>query len=722
MTHLNKALLFFLSIFLISSVTHSQVVIDVRSDTASVTISDSVIILKRQLIDHPSDLNLRLKLAEIYLQREMLDEAEEEVSQVLKIDTLSVHAITTMGRVYFQREPSKIIPFERIKEILKKDHKSKAIKKFKEALALDANYKPARYFLARTYLEKGNPDILERAKDEFTRLFNENRDYRDVCYQLGYTYQKMGKYDEALEYYKKTRHKKDDFARANVRMADLYYETGNPKLATESFFEGIEELEDRELLDYLFEEQKIIMTKEELGEFENVTHSAKKKLIKKFWKRRDPDPSTPENERLMEHFRRAKFARDNFHFTAPPYYDDRGKIYIKYGQPDDRHSAPVGGLQAKDNESWSYESIEKGLVFDFVSDGGYFHEVEDLTDAALGGADYNSRLYVAAQLYSDRSSLSRAYANLSVSFSHDRLNDFHRERNNALTLYPGEVFRHDLQAKPFPFITKLAQFRGDSNKTEVEFYSSFPGSAAKFEKVDDHFVNLSDFFIEVQDSNFNPVEKKQERFSIQRAALEDMTDRHFLLQHNLQLVPGDYSVALILSSTDNSSKSIQKRIVAVRDFSSDSLLISDLQLSSDISENIDNLNQSIVKRNLKIMPYPFSLVMKAKPIHLYFEIYNLGLDQENKSNFVIDYRLKTLKATRSLWQKTIGSIPKIFSRNEKNMITTTIQREGDQDIAFEYISFDLKNLEPGLLELQVEITDLNRQQKAKSSTEFTLVK
>ncbi|MCI0494089.1 GWxTD domain-containing protein, partial [candidate division KSB1 bacterium] len=377
MTHLNKALLFFLSIFLISSVTHSQVVIDVRSDTASVTISDSVIILKRQLIDHPSDMNLHLKLAEIYLQREMLDEAEQEVSQVLSVDTLSVHAITTMGRVYFQREPSKIIPFERIKEILKKDHKSKAIKKFKEALALDANYKPARYFLARTYLEKGNPDNLERAKDEFTRLFNENRDYQDICYQLGYTYQKMGKYDEALEYYKKTRHKKYDFARANVRMADLYYETGNPKLATESFFEGIEELEDRELLDYLFEEQKIIMTKEELGEFENVTHSAKKKLIKKFWKRRDPDPSTPENERLIEHFRRAKFARENFHFTAPPYYDDRGKIYIKYGQPDDRHSAPVGGLQAKDNESWSYESIEKGLVFDFVSDGGYFHEVED---------------------------------------------------------------------------------------------------------------------------------------------------------------------------------------------------------------------------------------------------------------------------------------------------------------------------------------------------------
>lgn len=722
MIPLSRILFLLLLTLLLSGTSSSQVVIDVRADTSTVIISDSVIILKRQLLDNPADANLHLKLADVYLQRDMLDEAEEAVNQVLQVDTLSIQALTLMGRVYFQREPSKIIPFERVKEILKKDHKSRAIKKFKEALALDANYRPARYFLARTYQEKRKSDDLEIAKNEFARLFEEDPGYRDVCYQLGYTCQKMGNYDEALGFYQKIRDKKEDFARANIRMAELYYETGNSKSATESFFEGIEELEDRELLDYLFEEQKIIMIKEELNEFENAPYSIKKSLIKKFWKRRDPDPSTPENERLIEHFRRAKFARENFHFTAPPYYDDRGKIYIKYGPPDERYNAPVSGLQAKDNESWTYESIEKGLVFDFVSDGGYFHEVQDLTDAAMGGADYNARLYVAYQLYSNRSSLSRAYANLSVSFSMDRLNDFHRERNDALTQYPGEIFRFAPQANPFPFLTKWAQFRGDSNRTELEFYSSFPGLAAKFEKVNDHFLNLSDFFIEVQDSNFNAVETKQERFSIQLDTLVNMADRHFLLQHNFELDPGDYSVALILSNTDNSSKSIQKKNVSVRDFSSDSLMISDIQLSSDISESTENLNPTIMKRDLKIMPYPFSRVMKSKPIHLYFEIYNLALDNEDKSNFVIDYTLKTLKATRSFWQKTVGSIPRLFSGKESNVITTTIQREGEQDNAFEYISFDLRNLDAGLTELQVEITDLNRNQKTKISTEFTLVK
>ena len=722
MIHLIKILIVIVLILSGSGVCYSQVVIDVRSDTSTVIISDSVIIVKRQLLDNPSDTNLRLKLAEIYLQRDLLDEAEQEVNQVLNVDSLSVQALTAMGRVYLQREPGKIIPFERLKEILKKDNKSKAIKKFQAALALDANYSPARYFLARSYLAKGSANDLVRAKDEFTALLMENPDYQDVRYQLGYTYQKMGNYDEALKLYQQTRHKKADFARANVRMAELYYDTGNAKSATESFFEGIEELEDRELLDYLFDEQKIIMTREELGEFENAPYSVKKNLIKKFWKQRDPDPSTSENERLMEHFRRVKFARETFHFTAPPYYDDRGKIYIKYGPPDERHNMPVGNLQAKDNESWTYESIEKGLVFDFVSDGGYFHEVQDLTDAALSGTNYASRLYIASQLYSNRSNLSDAYASLSLSFSHDKLNDFHRIRNRALARHRGEIYRYDPRTNPFPFVTKFAQFRGDEDKTDVELYSSFPGIAAKFEQANGQFLNISDFFIEVQDSNFNSVEREQERFSIKINSTENMGDRHFLLQHNLQLVPGKYSLALILSSPDNSAKTIQKKHLVVRDFTSDSLMISDIQLSLDISESTDTLNPRIIKRNLKIKPYPFSRIAKNRPIHLYFEIYNLALDDENQSRFSVDYQLKTLKATRNFWQKTIGGIPGIFSRQEKKMITTTVQREGDQDTAFEHIAFDLKNLDLGLTELQIEITDLIRQQKAKVSAEFTLIK
>jgi GWxTD domain-containing protein len=627
-----------------------------------------------------------------------------------------------LGRVHFQRQPSKIIPYERLKELLKQDHKSQAIKKFNQALKSDPEYKPAHYFLARTYLEKGDAESLEKAQGEFIRLAGDNQDYHDIQYLLGHTYQKMGNFTRAIPIFKQIQQQMPDYSRAQIRLAEIYFEQNDAKSSTECYFEGIENLEDQEMLDYLFEEQKVILTPVELNRFEAAPYSARKKLFKIFWKQRDPDPSTLENERLMEHFRRVKFARDNFHFTAPPYYDDRGKIYIKYGPPDDRYNAPDGNLPTKDNESWTYESIQKGLVFDFVSDGGYFHQVEDLTDAALAGYGYNSRLAVAAQLYSNRSTLSRTYSNLAVSFSSDKLSDFHRDRNDALATHPGEIYRHDYHAQTFPFITKWAQFRGDSNQTQVELYTAIPGAITKFEKVDNHFLNYTDFYVEILDSNFDSIIKKQDRFSIKIDSIYAMNSRHFLLQNNYDLAPGVYEAAFVMSSPDQSTKSVQKRNLVVRDFSSDRLLLSDVQLSTDISANIDNLNQSIVKKDLKIMPYPFSRVMKNKPIHLYFEIYNLNLNNQKQSNFEVAYNVKTIRADRNFWQKTFGSIPKIFSGREKNIISTIVQREGDSETAFEYISFDLKNLESGVIEIQVAVTDRNSQQSVSNAIEFTLIK
>ena len=122
------------------------------------------------------------------------------------------------------------------------------------------------------------------------------------------------------------------------------------------------------------------------------------------------------------------------------------------------------------------------------------------------------------------------------------------------------------------------------------------------------------------------------------------------------------------------------------------------------------------------MPYPFSRVMITKPIHVYFEVYNLKLNEENKTNYEVSYILKTIRAERNFWQKTIGAIPRLFSNNDKNTISTTVLREGDTDTAYEYISFDLRNLETGLTELRVKLTDLNIQQSAENAIEFTLVK
>jgi GWxTD domain-containing protein len=54
-----------------------------------------------------------------------------------------------------------------------------------------------------------------------------------------------------------------------------------------------------------------------------------------FWQRRDPSPDTPRNEALLDFFKRVRFA--NTHFsgqTVAGWRTDQGRIYIRYGAPD----------------------------------------------------------------------------------------------------------------------------------------------------------------------------------------------------------------------------------------------------------------------------------------------------------------------------------------------------------------------------------------------------
>lgn len=58
--------------------------------------------------------------------------------------------------------------------------------------------------------------------------------------------------------------------------------------------------------------------------------------IKMFWIERDPTPTTPVNERLVEHWQRIHHARRNYVYnhSSPYRTDDRGIYYVKYGTPD----------------------------------------------------------------------------------------------------------------------------------------------------------------------------------------------------------------------------------------------------------------------------------------------------------------------------------------------------------------------------------------------------
>jgi GWxTD domain-containing protein len=131
-------------------------------------------------------------------------------------------------------------------------------------------------------------------------------------------------------------------------------------------------LMDEKALNKEFEYARYIALDDEVSRFEHLTDlNAKKKFIYEFWKHRDPDPTTTENELKNEYLARVEYANQNFHAgTKEGWRTDRGRVYIMYGPPDDLERHP-NEIDTKAYEVWHYHNIQGGVEFDFIDKSGF---------------------------------------------------------------------------------------------------------------------------------------------------------------------------------------------------------------------------------------------------------------------------------------------------------------------------------------------------------------
>jgi GWxTD domain-containing protein len=104
----------------------------------------------------------------------------------------------------------------------------------------------------------------------------------------------------------------------------------------------------------------------EAGEIEELRALAPEQQTKgweEFWRRRDPTPETPRNEAMLEFFRRVHYAGEHFQGYGPGWRSDMGRIYIKYGPPDQVETRPATA-QTAPLEIWYYNRPYRRLVFE----------------------------------------------------------------------------------------------------------------------------------------------------------------------------------------------------------------------------------------------------------------------------------------------------------------------------------------------------------------------
>jgi GWxTD domain-containing protein len=110
---------------------------------------------------------------------------------------------------------------------------------------------------------------------------------------------------------------------------------------------------------------------EELEELRTAEGAARVDAWNRFWRKRDPTPSTEGNEELEQFLARVNYVLKNFSKYRDGWRTDRGKIYIKYGEPDKVINTDGTTLGSR-VQYWIYYSRNIAYVFEDASGMGEY--------------------------------------------------------------------------------------------------------------------------------------------------------------------------------------------------------------------------------------------------------------------------------------------------------------------------------------------------------------
>ncbi len=477
----------------------------------------------------------------------------------------------------------------------------------------------------------------------------------------------------------------------------------------------------------------MILSTELLEVFDQIViPSEKQKWENKYWKIIDPTPNTEKNEYYEEFIDRFEIAKKHFsNIISPLFIDDRGKYYIKFGESDDRVISYGIGKNYRDNETWAY--YDKNLFIDFVDQTGFgFREANNLLEAISSGPA-NVKIQSAAELYTERESLHQMYSrfrdilNGSLGFTSEssfyRLTeDLAAERKLVLNSSQPAKFSYSFSKDKLNATISSSVFRGEFGLSRIEFYYAFPMKELTFRPgTQMPYETLVEKDLTIFNQSFENILHKNETLKLFANNKNQIKKRFYINQHNEELAPGNYNIALKLDNTYGNSLAILRAQLNVKDFTTDSLTLSDIQLSLNIREGIKN-TRNLKPNNIQVVPYVANTVNKNRPLFIYFEIYNLTLNNKNQTKFRIKYEISSRADNqKSALTSTIKYISRLVGKEKtKETIGSSFESQGDQEFQQIFLSIDFSNFPAGATRLTVWVTDIGTEKSVSAEKKFVL--
>jgi GWxTD domain-containing protein len=409
--------------------------------------------------------------------------------------------------------------------------------------------------------------------------------------------------------------------------------------------------------DWLDKDVTYIITDDERKAFKKLqTDEEREAFIEEFWRRRDPDPDTEENEYREEYYERIAYANEHFTAGIPGWKTDRGRIWIMYGKPDERETHPMGGGYSRPSwegggdtttypfEKWFYRylpGVGSGIELEFVDPTGT-GEYRLTTNPN----DKDALLYVpgAGQTLAEQLGLQDRSQRIG-GFGYNQ--GFQREQDNPFTKM---IMMADLNRPPQIKFSDLAEAvnRGvvEDNPLNFEVRIDF------FRQSDERVITAVTIQTDNKDLSFVDKGGLQEaRINIfgkitavsgrrvgifedpvvttaTTSELTDARDRKSAYQKAVALQPGTYKVDVIVRDVTSGATGIRHVGFSVPKYDPAKLSTSSLVLAARLQSlsNQPAVGQFVIG-NVKVIPNVAGTYRRGQEVGIYMQIYNAGIDQ-----------------------------------------------------------------------------------------------
>ena len=402
------------------------------------------------------------------------------------------------------------------------------------------------------------------------------------------------------------------------------------------------------------QEVEVLIRPNELDAWNKLDNDEEREqFILEFWRLRDTDPDTEENEYREAYFERLAYVNEHFAAGIPGYKTDRGKIYLKWGKPDEIESHPSGGMYTRASyegggststypfEKWWYRHLpgRSDVELEFVDPSGTGEyrlarnpfEKEALLNVPGAGATLDG------VSQADRMTAANGFGNPFSRRAKDSPFDWMaliRLRDEA----PPVNFDRDTGTGTSTPVTddnfltsdlQISFFRQSDDRVIVAFTVQADNRDLAFREVgglQTARLNIAGRIMNVSGRRVGFFEDAVTTTATS-AELIDAKERKSAYQKALPMLPGRYRIDLLVRDVESGAAGIQHVGFQVPKFGKD-LAASSLILASVLAQVSDvPASQQFVIGDKKVIPNLTATYHRGSPIGVYMQIYNAGVDQ-----------------------------------------------------------------------------------------------